>query len=253
MIQRILRRPILLVLLQLSIYPVAAAQYSGKAGWAHKATLSMPVNGVVSQIKVSPGARVAQGELMLSLDQRYFDTGLASAKAALSRLAPGRDEARRELDRAEELFERTVLSQVELDRARMDFAEKSAMYQEAEAAYQRARLDKEYSELKAPFALVVIRVLVVPGQTVVNQLQATPMLEVAAADQLLISFDAKMDDASSLRLGGLVQVGDESRHAKAKVVALNPVPGKNSVQVQLVLDRKSMPGLRVGENVKVQW
>jgi len=253
MTQRFSYRLLLIVLLPLLVFPAAAAEYDGRIGWAQQANLSMPVNGVVSTINVSPGMRVKKGEVMLSLDQRYFDAELVLAGATLARLRPGRDEAKKELGRAQELFDRTVLSQVELDQARIDFAEKAAQHREADATFQRVKLDKEYSQLKAPYELIAIRVLVVPGQTVVNQLQVTPMVVVADANRLQISFSARAADASGLRLGGMVSVGDKSRSAKATVIALDAVQGSKTVQVQLIVDRKSIPALRVGGTVKVQW
>ena len=242
-----------LLLVGLQAYPAFAAEYTGLVEWARRTNLSMPVSGVVARVNVNEGMRVKKGEVMLSLDQRYFDAQLASAKATVARHKPGRDEAKKELQRSEELFERTVLSQVELDKARIDYEEKQAIYRGASASYQRAQLDKEYSELKAPYDLVVIRALVVQGQTVVNELQATPMVEVADAGNRLISLDAKTSDARSLQLGSMITVSSQNKNIKARVVALDAGQERKSIHVLVLVGTKAIPGLRVGSTVKVQW
>ena len=132
-----------LALMAMASMAHAAGEADGVLQWEQKAALSLPVSGVIESMNVVPGQRVVKGTVLLSLDKRPFQYRLQSAKFRMAQFAPGRDEARNELQRAEDLYERTVLSQVELDQAKIDFAEKDARYLEARADVDQAELDLE--------------------------------------------------------------------------------------------------------------
>lgn len=244
----------LMIFLLLGLYAqsILAAEYSGILEWANRVSLSVPVSGVIAEVNVHEGRRVKQGKVLIALDRRYFEAKLAAARALMSRYKPGHDEARRELGRAEELYERTVLSQVELDKAKNDYAEKEALYSNAKANHQLARLDMEYSELKAPYDLIVIRSLVVRGQTVVNQYQAIPLVEVADSDRLLVSIVAESSEVNGIGLGDQVDVLHKGRKYQGKIVLFDVDSRTSSIKVSVVVKGISSR-LRVGEAVKIKW
>ncbi len=137
------------------------------AGMASAQTLvlSVPGSGRVAEVMVSPGQQVRAGTLLIQLDARAANALLAQRQAE------------RELDRAEELFERTVLSVTDLQLARSAFAKVDAQYRAAEAAALRAEAELEDLRINAPTDGIVKSVLVARGQVVVNRCQVTPMLE----------------------------------------------------------------------------
>lgn len=63
------------------------------------------------------------------------------AAAELRRLDVARGEAQRDLDRAKELHERTVISATDPEQAKIDFAAAEAAAEAAQAALTRARLE----------------------------------------------------------------------------------------------------------------
>jgi RND family efflux transporter MFP subunit len=149
------------------------------AGMASAQTLmlSVPGSGRVAEVAVNPGQEVRAGALLIQLDARAANALLAQRQAARDALREEQAEAQRELDRAEELFERTVLSVTDLQLARSAFAKVDAQYRAAEAAALRAEAELEDLRIHAPADGVVKSVLVAPGQVVVNRCQVTPMLE----------------------------------------------------------------------------
>lgn len=245
-----------LIAMLIGLFPlnyVFAAEYSGVLGWANKANLSLPVSGVITEVKSKAGDRVKQGDVMLILDQRYFKAKLMAAKATTARYKPGRDEAKRELERAEELYDRTVLSQVELDKAKIDYAEKEALYTRAQALYQQAMLDMEYSELKAPYDLIVIQPKVVKGQTVVNQYQAVSLIEVASQNLFEVTLTVKIGDMEGISLGSEIEIIAAGKSGKGKVVSLEINPADVRVRVKVEVNTRAIPNMRVGRLVKVKW
>jgi multidrug efflux system membrane fusion protein len=147
--------------------------------WSQRVVLSSPVSGVIRQVSVRPGDTVAAGQSLVQFDQRLFDAAVTDAKAQLHKHELQRNEARRELERTRELYERTVIASHDLQLQEIAFAAAESDYTSAAAALDTARLQKEYSNVQAPFAGVVLAVPVSVGMTVVNTQQATPLVTLA--------------------------------------------------------------------------
>ncbi|TNG01292.1 MAG: efflux RND transporter periplasmic adaptor subunit [Gammaproteobacteria bacterium] len=232
------------------------AQYESTLQWANRASLSLPVNSIVSEVIVKPGQHVKKGAVMLLLDQRQFKAKLSAAQAMVTRYKPGRDEAKKELARQLELFERTVTSQVELDTAKIDFAEKNALYNNAQALYQQAKIDLEYTELKAPYDLIVIRPRVSVGQTVVNLDLAVPLLDIADAGVWMASIIVKPEDMQVLDVGKQVQVAAGKQTLSGTVSMLDAIDdGKGNVRYRVEVNVKAdqNDGLWLGKKVTISW
>jgi len=252
--QKLFNQCLLIMLICLSPFsPVMAAEYAGVLNWSNQADLSLPVSGVITEVRAKPGQHVKQGEVLLTLDKRYFEARLMSAKATLARYQPGRDEAKRELERANELYERTVLSQVELEKAKIDFAEKEATYNHARAGHRQASLDLEYSELKAPYELVVIRPRVVKGQTIINQHQAVPLITVADAGSYSVVLMVKPGDAAAIGPGSQVDVTINGSKGKGRVTSLQLSPDGSRIQLEVTITGRLAGDLKVGQSVQVNW
>ena len=241
-----------LLLVMMAVTPLvqAAGEADAVLRWEQKAALSLPVSGVVETVHVEPGQRVAKGVVLLSLDKRPFQYRLQSAKSRMAQLAPGRDEAWNELQRAEELYERTVLSEVELAQAKIDFAEKDARFGEAGADTDQAELDLEYAELKAPFDLIVLKNHVVAGQTVTNRLQATPMMTVTDG-QLAAVMSLAPEQIGGLNSGSSVNIIVAGKTHSGKVEVFEYDAKSGLVEITMVID--DQPAATVGQRVRVTW
>jgi multidrug efflux system membrane fusion protein len=165
-----------LTMMLLSVIGAQPAASLAAADPEQAVPLGIPVSGVIGEVRVAPGDRVKRGQRLISLDPRAFKLRLEGLEATVARLRPARDERARELERAQELYDRTVLSDVELQQARYAAEMAEAALQEAESARALAALDLEYSVLRAPYDGTVQRVDVGVGQVVVNRCQAMPLL-----------------------------------------------------------------------------
>ena len=250
MSNKVIANVLLLALMAMAPVAHAAGEGHGVLQWEQKAALSVPVSGVVEAINVVPGQRVAKGTVLLSLDKRPFQYRLRSAKSRQAQFAPGRDEARNELHRAEELYDRTVLSQVELDQAKIDFAEKDARYQEAGADIDQAELDLEYAELKAPFDLIVLKSHVVVGQTVINRLQATPLFTVAGGKLMAVML-LNPEKIAGLEIGSALHVSIAGKAHSGKVKVIDYDAKSGSAEITILID--DQPMATAGQRVHVTW
>ena len=95
----------------------------------------------------------------------------ALAEAGRDRLRAEAAEAKRELDRAEELYSRTVSSTTELDSAKLRHTRAQSALTVAEARATIAKKNLADAELKAPFNGVVAAVPAAPGVVVASDCQ----------------------------------------------------------------------------------
>jgi multidrug efflux system membrane fusion protein len=200
-----------LVLLGVPVF-VPAAEQDARLQWAQKAILSTPVSGVISEVLVKPGDRVSKGQTLLALDDRALKARLKGVQAELSLAEQNHREAQRELDRTQEMFDRTMLAEHDLELAKIGLAAAEAQLQIAQSNVTQAQWDLEYSAIKAPFDAWVIRVQGEKGQTVMNQIKAEPLLEVAKVGDMLVQGFISAADFSKVRQQQAVKVkaaGDE--------------------------------------------
>ncbi|MGD2113810.1 MAG: efflux RND transporter periplasmic adaptor subunit [Acidobacteriota bacterium] len=132
-----------------------------------RAVLAAEVPGTVESLLVEEGDRVAEGELLATVDIRALEQALAEARAVHERAA---DEHRR----AETLYEKRSITRSDLVAAR---TEKDV----AVARLDSAKLQLDKSRLEAPWAGVVTATRVevgdyaVPGQAMVELVDSDPL------------------------------------------------------------------------------
>ena len=96
-----------------------AAEYDAVLDWNRKAKLSTPVSGVVAKVNVQPGDRVNQDDVLLQLDNGVMKANLEKAKADVEFYERSFKEAQRELDRNQELYDRTLIAEHDLEMAKI--------------------------------------------------------------------------------------------------------------------------------------
>lgn len=232
--------------------PLSAADYDARLQWERRVELSTPVRGVISEVPAQAGQRVEAGGVLVRLDDRGFRAAVSEARSRLKSLEAVRAEARRERDRAEELYDRTVLSDHELQIAINEAKKAEADYAAARAALVQARLNLEYSAIRAPFNALVIDVQAEQGQTVLSDLQPTTLVTVAAADSMIARAALTEQQVESLQVGqsATVRLGERRHSGKIKSIGLEPVgDGKYPIAVSFALDQQRY---RVGQAAVIE-
>ena len=152
-----------LMLLTWSLLPVAAL--------AADIELTTRVSGVVEEVLVKAGQRVKKGAVLLRLNKTIYQARVDEAGAEGDRLRAEEAEAKRDLDRAQELYSRTVSSTTELDAAKLRYTRAKSALTVAEARLTIARKNLMDSELRAPFDGVVTTLPAAPGVVVTAECQ----------------------------------------------------------------------------------
>jgi RND family efflux transporter MFP subunit len=145
---------LVLVLLSLSTLP---------AWSAGKVELTTRVPGVVEEVRVATGQRVKKGDVLVKLNTVVYEAHVKEAQAEVDSSRVDEEDAKKDLDRAEELYKRTVTSTTELDAARLKYARAKAGLMVADAHLTIAQKNLTDAVLKAPFNGVVAERLAEPG------------------------------------------------------------------------------------------
>ncbi len=208
--------------------PVWAAEYPAVLGLEKKVELSTPVSGIVSELSVRVGERVNKGQLLLKLDYRPFLLEIDQARSEVRRLAVALEEARREKDRAEELYARTLLSDHELQLARIEWTTADAKLESAKTDLARARLNLEYSMVRAPFNGRVLERHAEVGQTLVQRLRSTPLIVLAASEWIRARILMTPEQISTVTTGqeAIVKVEEHVYTGTVRSIGFTPVSGK---------------------------
>jgi len=229
---------------------VSAAELDARLDWSRRVELAMPVSGMVSAITAQPGETVKKDQPLLSLDPVPFRAAVREAEARATTARIERNEAARDARQAQELFDRTVLSAVELENARNKLARAEAQHQSTQGALDRARYRLHVSSLRAPFDARVLARRVEVGQSVAADLQPPVVMVIAAAGEYLVQARVSSDRAVSLKPGQNVEarVGGKNYPASVRAVSYDPT-GKEPYLVDVVFATTDI--LQAGQSARI--
>jgi RND family efflux transporter MFP subunit len=124
------------------------------------------VTGFVQQVMYSEGATVRQGDPLFRIDPRPYEAEAARAEAVLEQARTRHALSHQELDRARRLVNTEAISREELDGRTSGAAEAAANVRAAEAALRTARLNLEWTTVRAPISGRVGRAEITAGNLV---------------------------------------------------------------------------------------
>lgn len=215
-------------------YPIALQSY----GTIQPRTRSMLVAQVGGQIvSVNPNLRdggfFESGDVLMSIDSRDYAADVRIAEAALADARQAMAEADARTNQAREDWLRLgnsgeapdlVLRMPQLEAAR-------ARVRSAESALEKARLDLERTQIRAPFAGRVLRKLVDLGQVVSPNAQ---LAEIFATDIVEIRLPLRNRDLPFIDLPETYRYDDDSGQASGRVEIRSDLTGDATWDARLV-------------------
>lgn len=198
-----------------------AAYYSGTATLEadDQATVVSQITGVVLETAVEEGDYVEAGQVLARVETDRYRLEVEMAGAALKRLETDHQ-------RKQELFDRALVSADDFERV-------SAELQAQRAAYDLARLDLEYTSIRAPIAGFVSERLVRPGNLVKLH---DPVFRITSYDPLLAVLHVPERELRVLRKGLDVSMTLDAwpgQTFSGKIIRISPVvdPGTGTFRV----------------------
>jgi RND family efflux transporter MFP subunit len=148
------------------------------------------VSGFLQRVAFAEGASVRKGDVLFTIDARPYEAQVARAEAELESARTRSQLAAGELDRAQRLVSTQAISREELDARTSARSESDAAVRAAEAAVRTARLDLEWTVVRAPISGRVGRAEVTPGNLVqAGPPAATRLTTIVSIDPIYVYFD----------------------------------------------------------------
>jgi multidrug efflux system membrane fusion protein len=159
------------------------------------------VAGFVQRIGFTEGATVHQGDVLFVIDPRPYEAEVSRAEAVLAEARTRNQLAGVEVERAKKLMSTQAISREELDARTSGQAEGDAQVRAAEAAVKLARLNLEWTVVRAPISGRVGRAEITPGNVVqAGAPSPTLLTTIVSLDPIYVYFDT--DEQAYLKYMG---------------------------------------------------
>jgi len=175
------------------------------------------VSGFIDKVTFVEGKEVKQGDVLFVIDQRPYKDALDRAQAELTRASTQAELARSEADRAQPLVTENAISREEYDARVSGSAQANANIQAAEAAVRTAKLNLDWTRVRAPISGRISRAEVTPGNVVQSGSDPTLLTTIVSVDPVYVYFEG--DEQAYLRYNALDRQGSRPSSRRVR----NPV------------------------------
>jgi RND family efflux transporter MFP subunit len=189
-------------------------EYTGRLEAVDTVDVRARVSGYLQSIHFKDGQTVKAGDLLFVIDPRPYQAELDRAEAELKLAKARLDLARNDLVRARKLVGVRAISEEEADTRASDERVAQATVEQAQAAVQAAKLNVEFTQVRAPISGLISRKLVTEGNLIDGGTGGTLLTTIVSLDPVYCYFEA--DEQSYLRYTNLEQEGmkPDSRQGK---------------------------------------
>lgn len=232
----------------------ATVGVSGKIEAGSSANISTRMMGTVTSVKVKPGDSVKKGDLLLTISSTDLIAKKAQVEAAIAQAKSGFENAEKDYERFQSLYEKGSASKKELENI-------TTHYQIAKSGLEAAReMEKEvnaqfsYTNLRAPFSGIIANIFVKPGD------MASPGYPLAAVEGTDIYEAAVMVPESQIAnivLGAKAEVTVKSSNQTIQATVSEVSPSSKNTGGQflakLMLDTHEgiLPGMFVNAEISI--
>lgn len=200
-------------------------EFTGRTEPVESVEVRPRVSGYIQAVKFQSGQLVAKGDVLFEIDPRWHRAEYDRLQAEAERARVQADNAKREADRTAQLLANKAISTEEADGRVARFEEAKATLLAVQAARDSAKLDLDYTQVRAPISGRVSRALLTEGNyasglagsaTLLTTLvSVNPIYVYADVDEdTLLKFNAlaaakKLETTPDGRIPVDLQLGDE--------------------------------------------
>lgn len=181
---------------------VETQEFSGRLEAVDRVEIRPRVSGFISSINFKPGAEVKKGDVLFVIDPRPYQAEASRAEAAALAARAKADLAKVELTRAEKLVVEKAIAQREADEKASSVKELEATAHAAQASYEVAKLNLNFTKVHSPINGRVSKAEVTTGNLVDGNVVLT---SVVSSNPIYASFDG--DEDAFLRVGAMARNG----------------------------------------------
>ena len=176
-------------------------EFTGTTAAVFTVEVRARVTGYLDKIYFEDGTEVAEGDKLFQIDPRPYKAEEERTQAALVQAEAHARRLEADYRRIDSLFRSKAASREEYDKVIGDRAEAEAAVGISRAELDRAKLNMEFTEVKAPISGRISRRQVDPGNLV--RADETPLTTIVSLDPMYVYFD--VDERTLLRLRRLIR------------------------------------------------
>ena len=177
---------------------VRTRRFPGVLEPADLIVLSFETGGMLGELDLAAGQRLARDEAVARLDTASLQLQVEAAEAAVAQADATARNAADTLDRQARLLSRGTTTQVAVDGARAQAEAAAASLTQARKSLEAAETDLGKAVLRAPFDAIVNSVAATSWSTVSP---GAPVASIYSPDRFEVSFSASFDAVSGLVVG----------------------------------------------------
>jgi len=190
--------------------------FNGRVSAVESVELRPRVSGYVQRVAFKEGQEVKKGDLLFVIDPRPYKAALDQASAQLQRARAEAKLAQAQDARAQTLIEAKAISREEFETRKAASAQGDAGVRAAEAAVAAAKLDLQFTQVRAPIDGRIGRAMVTEGN--LAQADATLLTTLVSQDPMYVYFES--DEQTYLRYAELAREGKRTRSSNPVRIGL---------------------------------
>lgn len=179
-------------------------EFTGRTEAVESVDVRPRVSGYIQEVRFQSGQLVKKGDVLFVIDPRWHRAAFDQRQAEFEQAKVRLDNARREADRTPQLLANKAISTEDADARQARYQEAKAALLAAQGALDSAKLDLEYTEVRAPIDGRVSRALLTEGNYVSGIAGAASLLTtLVSVDPVYVYAD--IDENSLLKFNALAQ------------------------------------------------
>src|SRR5213595_3354865 len=179
-------------------------EFTGRTEPVESVEVRPRVSGYIQEVRFQSGQLVRKGDVLFVIDPRWHQAEFDQRQAEFEQAQVRLENARREADRTPQLLANKAISTEESDARQARYQEAKAALQAAQAALDSAKLDLEYTQVRAPIDGRVSRALLTEGNYVSGIAGAASLLTTLVSVNPIYAY-ADIDESSLLKFNALAQ------------------------------------------------
>jgi RND family efflux transporter MFP subunit len=204
-------------------------EFTGRTEPVESVEIRPRVSGYIQEVRFQSGQLVKKGDVLFVIDPRWHQAAFDRLAAQAERAKVQLENAQREAGRTPQLLANNAISTEESDARVARFQEAKAALLAAQAECDSAKLDLDYTQVRAPIDGRVSRALLTAGNYVSGVSGTTSLLTTLVSVNPIYVY-ADMDEDSLLKFNALSQ---------ARKIETNR-NGRTPIELQLA-DEKGFP------------
>ncbi len=166
------------------------SEFTGRTAAIESVQLRARVWGHLEKINFVEGAEVKRGDLLFVIDQRPYQAALARADADVAQSEARHARLVGDQSRAQNLLQSRAISREEFEKVSGDVVEAQSAVRSSLAARQVAKLNLDFTEVRAPISGQISRAVVTVGNMVASgESGGTVLTSIVSTDPMHAYFD----------------------------------------------------------------